>query len=79
MEKRIEKQYESAWTQLCRWCHKKSVNPFSCPLDSILLYLSDLYEKGLHYRTIDSHRSAISMAHLSIDNVCIGAHPLVLS
>ena len=33
---------ESAWTQFCRWCHKKSVNLFSCPLDSILLHLSDL-------------------------------------
>ena len=49
-----EKQYESAWKQFCRWCHKKSVNPFSCHLDSILLYLSDLYEKGLQYRTIKS-------------------------
>ena len=44
---------------------------------SILLYLSDLYEKGLQYGTINSHRSAISMTHLSIDNVRVGAHPLV--
>ena len=72
-----EKQYESAWKQFCRWCQKKSVNPFSCPLDSILLYLSDLYEKGLQHRTINSHRSAISATHLPINNVCIGAHPMV--
>ena len=77
MEKRSEKQFESAWKQFCRRCHKKSVNLFSCPLDSILLYLSDLYEKGLQYRTINSHRIAISMTHLPIDNVCVGAHPLV--
>ena len=68
---------ESAWKQFCRWCHKKSVNPFSCHLDSILPCLSDLYEKGLQYKTINSHRSAISMTHLPIDNVCAGAHPLV--
>ena len=77
MERRTEKQYESAWKQFCRWCHKKSVNPFSCHLDSILLYLSGLYKKGLQYRTINSHRSVISMTHLPIDNVCVGAHPLV--
>ena len=76
-EKRTEKQYESAWKQFCRWCHKKSVNPFSCPLGSTLLYLSDFYAKGLQHRTVNSHRSAISMTHLPIDNVCIGAHPLV--
>ena len=77
MEKRTEKQYESAWKQFCHWCHQKSVNPFSCPLDSILLYLSDLYAKGSQYRTINSHRSAISMTHSPIDNVCVGAHSLV--
>ena len=76
-KERTEKQYESAWKQFCRWCHKKLVNLFSCYLDSILLYLSDLYEKGLQYRTINSHRSTISMTHLPIDNVCVGAHPLV--
>ena len=76
-KERTEKQYESAWKQFCRWCHKKSVNLFSCHLDSILLYLSDLYEKGLQYRTIDSNRSAISMTHLPTDNVCVRAHPLV--
>ena len=41
------------------------------------MYLSDLYEKGLQYRTINSHRSAISMTHLPIDNVCVWAHLLV--
>ena len=76
-KERTEKQYESAWKQFCRWCHKKLVNSFSCHLDSILLYLSDLYQKGLQYRTINSHRSVIFMRHLPIDNVCVGAHPLV--
>ena len=55
----------------------KSVNLFSCPFDSVLLYLSDLYEKGLQYKTLNSHRSAISVMHLPIHNVCIEAHPLV--
>ena len=34
-------------------------------------------EKSLQYRTINSHRSAISMTHLPTDNVCVGTHPLV--
>ena len=56
---------------------RNQFNPFCCPLDSILLYLSDFYAKGLQYRAINSHRSATSMTHLASDNVCIGAHPLV--
>ena len=59
------------------WCSQRSCDPFSCSLNTILDYLVDLFYKGLKYRTINSHRSAISMTHLPIDGVCVGSHPLI--
>ena len=40
-------------------------------------YLSTLFEKGLQYRTINSHRSAISAYHYYVDGKPVGKHPRV--
>lgn len=76
--KGTQKQYESAWRSFCGWCSERSCNPFSCSVKTILKYLSYLfYRKGFQYRTINVHRSAVSMTHLPINNCCVGEHPLV--
>ena len=72
-----EKQYQSAWKQFFSWCSQRSCDPFSCPLNIILDYLVDLFYKGLEYRIINSHRSAISMTHLPADGICVGTHPFI--
>ena len=51
--------YESAWRQWAGWCGKREVDLFQCLLKFVLDYLPDLFEKGLAYRTINVHRSAI--------------------
>ena len=42
-------------------------------------FLTELFDKGLQYRTINTHCSAISMTHiyLPLDGSLIGSHPLV--
>ena len=72
-----EKQCQSAWKQFFSWCSQRSCDPFSCSLNIILDYLVDLFYKGLEYRTINSHRSAISMTHLPVDGICVGLHPFI--
>ena len=72
-----EKQYQSTWKQFFNWCSQRSCDPFSCSLNIILDYLVDLFYKGLEYRTINSHRSAISMTHLPVDGICVGSHPFI--
>ena len=52
-------------------------DPFSCSLNIILDYLVDLFYKGLEYRTINLHRSAIPMTHLPVDGICVGSHPFI--
>ena len=43
----------------------------------MLEFLTDLFDKGLQYQTINSYRSVISMTHLPADGFLIGSHPLV--
>ena len=37
----------------------------------------DQFQAGEQYRTINTHRSAISMTHMEVDGVRVGQHPLV--
>ena len=40
-------------------------------------YLSALFEKDLHYKTINSHRSTIAAYHSYVDKKPVGKHPRV--
>ena len=57
------------------------MDPFTCPINSILDYLSHLFHLGTPSRTIGGHRSAISAYHhpIAVDSalVATGRHPLV--
>ena len=66
--------YESAWNKWVSWCCRQQIDPVSAPLSGILNYLSTLFEKGLQYRTINSHRSAISAYHDHVDGKPVGKH-----
>ena len=71
--------YELAWRQWAGWCGKREVDPFQCPLKFILDYLPDLFGKGLEYRTINVHRSAISAYNVPLHGSPIGWSPLICS
>ena len=68
----LEKHYQSAWKSFDSWCFGKSEDPISCPVNIVLEFLTDLFDKGLQYRTINTYRSAISMTHLPLDGSLIG-------
>ena len=52
--------YKSAWNKWVSWCCRQQIDPVCALLSGVLNYLSTFFEKGLQYRTINSHRSAIS-------------------
>ena len=72
-----EKRYQSAWKLFANWCFEKSEDLISCPVNIVLESFTDLFDKGLQYRTTKTYRSAISMTHLPVDGSLIGSHPLV--
>ena len=71
------KHYESAWGKWVSWCSGRKICPTRCDITNILDYLAELFETGLEYSTIGSHRSAISAFHDPIENKKIGEHPRV--
>ena len=70
------KSYESAWQRWVSW-DQQNTNPLSASLADILQFLTDLYKEGKEYSTVNTHCSAISMSHMSIDGVVVGKHPTV--
>ena len=67
--------YESSFQKWVSWCSEGQVNPFQANLKDILNYLAYLFQEGYQYRTINSHRSAISAYHPHIDGRPVGEHP----
>ena len=76
--KSTESAYSSVWRQWSSWCDQQQVDPVSAPLNMVLDYLTELYEEGKQYRTINTARSAISMTHDPVDGWKVGQQPLTI-
>ena len=63
------KHYESAWKKWCGWCSEQKMSPNRSNINEVLGFLLELFEKGLEYRTIGTHRSVISVFHDPIGNI----------
>ena len=74
----IHTAYNSAWKKWCSWCVTKQVNPLSAPLADILEFLTDNFELGLQYRTLNTLSPAISMTHFRVDDCTVRTHPLLV-
>ena len=67
--------YKSAWDQRTSWCNERQVNPFQKPVNYIINFLSEKFDKGLKYRTLNCLRWTISAYHLHIDGKSLRKHP----
>ena len=72
------KTYQSAWGLWHSWCAKRQVNSISATLNDVLLFLTDRFNNGAAYRSVNVARSAISSCHAKIDGYPVGQHPLVI-
>ena len=73
-----EGQYSRAWRRWLRYCKSSpGVSPITPSLNQVIEYLTSLYTAGLQYRTINVHRSALSMTLKPVEGFNVGEHPLV--
>ena len=72
------KTYQSAWRRWSGWCIKRKISPLSAPLTDILLYLTEYFNSGAAYRSVNVARSAISTSHPKLNGVPVGQNPLVV-
>ena len=71
------KTYEPSWNRWCRWCSGQQIDPFSSSINDILIFLTEVFNEGLAYRSINVLRSAIFSTHPKIDGYSVGQHPYV--
>jgi len=70
--------YQSAWNSWRDWCSERDFDPLSNALANILQYLTDLHKNGYASRSINVHRSMLSMTLDPIEGTSVGEHPLVI-
>ena len=74
-----ESQYSSNWNSWLKWTASEGISPTSPSLSQIMEYFSYLYYVlKREYRTINTHRSALSSTLTPIDGFPIGQHPLII-
>ena len=64
--------YKTPWEKWVLWCNGRQANPFEAPVELIVEFLTELYQQGLEYRTINVYRSAISAYHTLINGTPVG-------
>ena len=62
-----------AWRRWTKW----NVNPFLCPINYVLDYLSDMPDNGSTFRIINVHRSAISAYYQPVGGISVVLSPVV--
>ena len=54
-------QYNSSLKLWCLFCEREKVDSYNLVRNSVLRFLSECFEAGASYGTLNSHRSAISL------------------
>ena len=71
------KTYSYAWEKWASWCSVREIDPVRASLEAVINFLTELFETGLEYSTLNGYRSAISAHHNGIRGVKVGQHPQV--
>ena len=69
--------FSSADSNCC--CLQRKIDPFQAPVKDIIEYVTFLSNYGDEYRTINSHKSAISAFHEYNGGLLVGKHPRICS
>ena len=75
--KSTEKSYSSAWGKWMLWCNRTNTDPFLSSVGPVLSFLTEQFQEGKQYTTLNSYRSALSATLQPIDGKPIGQHPIV--
>ena len=67
--------YVLSWGKWDGWCAERKIDPFCSSINQILEFLSQLFQNGFQYRTINNYSSAISAFHDHIQESQWGITP----
>jgi site-specific recombinase XerD len=69
--------YNGPWDKWSSWCSGKQINPVQATVADIADFLTEMFDTGLEYSTMNSYRSAISAYHPEVENYPVGKHPVI--
>ena len=69
--------YDAAWNRWASWCNQREIDPVQATVADVTEFLTNLYEDGLQYSTINGYRSAISSIHPLMEGHSVGKHPII--
>ena len=75
--KGTQSSYNTCWKYWNSWCGERNVDPIQASVECVANFLTELYNKGYAYSSINSYRSAISAYHVGTSGVPIGQHKVV--
>ena len=70
-------QYKSCWAKWCSWSHQRQIDPFRPAVSDLVHFLTELFEQGKQYSTINTYRSAISSTVPPLEGTPLGQHKIV--
>lgn len=60
------------------FCDKRKIDPIQASIEYVIEFLTELFEMGLSYETINTARSSLSSLCIKHDGCFVGSHPLVV-
>ena len=71
------KQYSTYINRWISFCDERKIDTFQTPIEFVIEFLTELYESGLSYESLNSARSSLSNLCNKQDGYTVGSHPLV--
>ncbi|KAH3806244.1 uncharacterized protein LOC127860415 [Dreissena polymorpha] len=72
-----QKQYSVYIRRWFLFCSKREINTLQVTVNDVLDFLTQLFDSGLSYDTINIARSALSSLGFLLDGFVVGQHPLI--
>ena len=76
--KSTQKQYSTYINRWVSFCSERKIDTVQAPIQYIIEFLTELFDSGLGYETLNTARSSLSSLCAKQDGYMVGCHPLVI-
>ena len=73
-----KKQYQTYISRWLQYCSRKKIDSFSASIREVIEFLTEQFEAGLGYSSLNTARGALSSLGLKLEQFAAGSHPLVV-
>jgi hypothetical protein len=69
--------YNGPWEKWSSWCSRGQIDSVQATVANVADFLTEMFDTGLEYSTMNSYRSAVSAYHPEIEGYPVGKHPVI--